>query len=162
MNSILVFLLNVSLVITVSIILVEAKDNGKIRDQRFIKECKDELNLTNYRFTIADLKSIGIPTTLEQGCLLDCFHFKLGQIKKKNQTSFIEHVFVAQPPKSGTDLTRKSTTFVKKVADAEAACADYLTRHHIEECHLVYQHRHCVSKVLNGTQIPEKLSDDEE
>ncbi|XP_065215964.1 uncharacterized protein LOC135842432 [Planococcus citri] len=164
MNSVLVrLLLSACLVITISIILVEGKNVGKMWDLRYIKECKEELNLTNYHFTVTDLKTIGIPTTLEQGCILDCYYFKMGKIKKKNQTSFIEHKFIGLPPKAGSvenDSEWKSGSFLKREAEAAAKCADYLTGHHIEECNLIYQHRYCVSKVMNGTQIPPKLIED--
>ncbi|XP_065203059.1 uncharacterized protein LOC135833267 isoform X1 [Planococcus citri] len=156
MNSVLALLLSASLVITVSIILVEGKSTGKMWDQRYIKECKDELNLTNHRFTVADVKSI-IPTTLEEGCILDCFNFKIGKIQKIKITNRTELKFVGQPPKSGTDLTKKSAIYVKKVVETEVNCANFLSTFRVKECYLVSQHRCCVYKVLNWNK-PKNLT----
>ncbi|XP_065203062.1 uncharacterized protein LOC135833270 [Planococcus citri] len=161
MNFVLMVLVSTSLVITVSVSyhVVEKTDFELMYDLRFVKECTNELNLelslntSNYNFTVADLKSIGIPKTLDEGCLLDCYHFKMGQIRKRKQPDFMEYRFIGQPPKSGIDLTNKTQSYIKKVAEAEADCGKFLTTMVIKECHLVFQHRYCVAKVLNGTRL---------
>ncbi|XP_065203061.1 uncharacterized protein LOC135833268 [Planococcus citri] len=161
MNSVLIILFAASLMITVSLSyhVVEKQDFESMNDLKFLKECSKELNLTKYNFTVAYLRSIGLPNSLDEGCLLDCYFFKMGQIKKKQLLTYMEHKFVGQPPKSGTDLTNKTQTYKEKVAKAETDCGKFLKMFRFEECLLVSQYRYCVAKVMNGTRLPLLIDD---
>ncbi|XP_065203064.1 uncharacterized protein LOC135833272 [Planococcus citri] len=112
-----------------------------LRDEKFLQDCQDELNITR-RYNIKALRVNWVPTKRTHVCLLDCYYFKLGKLYQKNNTEFVEYAFVDPPD---FDFYQNETSAImKKMYESINLCKQFLLNHRIERCTFMYQYRHCV------------------
>ncbi|XP_065203057.1 uncharacterized protein LOC135833265 isoform X1 [Planococcus citri] len=156
MNFVSILLISTySVSILLSVVLADEVEDIKIQ---FVEECNTEENLNIITYTLEDVRAIVIPIDHQEGCVLDCFFLKTGQILSSRSRVG----FVRLAPRRRLDNSVYGPLFDNQVlstqqTQAVSRCLRFLSSLQVEQCTLMYKLRYCLFLEMNPSDVSSEI-----